>query len=556
MNIRFLGKAKNSSLLGVIAVCFTLATGYSQSWQTGTSDWNTVGNWSTANIPDTNSETATFSSTGNTAVDLSLDTTVKGITFGVSSQNYTIGSTGAKTLTMDLNSASSGVVMTLSSATTQTFNSAVSVSNAAGTTGSSMQISTASGSTANFNGTVGVAANRVFANAGSGTVNFSGQSNLATGSVLQNASTGIVNITGPINVTGAGASVNNSTSGTLNFNASSVSGASSSSFLIRSLGTGKVNVMSDFSNGSLSMGSTSSASPTGKIYLVTNGMSLSRGVAFNSGSGGTGNMTLGTTISGGGTATQAGGVTISTGAGAGAYTNNFDATNAIDIMDVTGVISGTQVSGSTVIKTTGNGTVKFSGTSANTFASGAGTVTVQVASGTLELNKTAGVNAIGNVATSVDSGATLKWDASNQVGDSAAFTLNGGALNLNSQNDTVGTLSLASSSTIFFGAGTESLSFADSSSLNWGSFTLTITGFTQGTDLLRFGTSSAGLTAAQLSLFRFSDYGNAQGQIDANGYVTAAVAVPEPSIFFAMLFAIGFMVFLRNQKLNCLNGVS
>jgi hypothetical protein len=94
--------------------------------------------------------------------------------------------------------------------------------------------------------------------------------------------------------------------------------------------------------------------------------------------------------------------------------------------------------------------------------------------------------------------------------------------------------------TIDFGNGHGSLVFAgDSSTLPWqstaspvfgdsnpGPLTLVITNFQLGTTQLRFGTSSSGLTPAQLAQIKFADYTNAPGQIDTNGYVTPIV--PQP----------------------------
>ena len=88
------------------------------------------------------------------------------------------------------------------------------------------------------------------------------------------------------------------------------------------------------------------------------------------------------------------------------------------------------------------------------------------------------------------------------------------------------------------GNGPGTLSFADSSAENWTeptiygfNYTLTIQNYLQGTSKLRFGTSSAGLTATQLSQIKFVDYGDLPGAIDGDGYVTPAVVVPpRPTI--------------------------
>ena len=94
--------------------------------------------------------------------------------------------------------------------------------------------------------------------------------------------------------------------------------------------------------------------------------------------------------------------------------------------------------------------------------------------------------------------------------------------------------------TIDFGNGHGSLVFAGDSSTNaWqstaspvfgdsnpGPLTLVITNYQLGTSQLRFGTSSNGLTAAQLAQIRFADYTNAPGKIDSLGYVRPSV--PQP----------------------------
>lgn len=100
---------------------------------------------------------------------------------------------------------------------------------------------------------------------------------------------------------------------------------------------------------------------------------------------------------------------------------------------------------------------------------------------------------------------------------------------LGSYSETAGTLDLNGSAQISFGlAGTgQALSFADSSALDWSSFMLTITGYEQGTDSLRFGTTSSGLTAGQLDNISFDGF-ESGALIDANGYVTP---VPEPSTY-------------------------
>jgi autotransporter-associated beta strand protein len=94
--------------------------------------------------------------------------------------------------------------------------------------------------------------------------------------------------------------------------------------------------------------------------------------------------------------------------------------------------------------------------------------------------------------------------------------------------------------TVDFSNGQGSLIFAGNSSTNaWhsdpsivfgdsnpGSLTLVVTNYQLGTTVLRFGSSSSGLTAAQLAQIKFADYTNAPGQIDGSGNVTPIVPSP------------------------------
>jgi len=104
--------------------------------------------------------------------------------------------------------------------------------------------------------------------------------------------------------------------------------------------------------------------------------------------------------------------------------------------------------------------------------------------------------------------------------------------------------------TIDFGNGHGALVFAGDSSTNaWqstaspvfgdsnpGPLTLVITNYQLGTTHLRFGTSSNGLTAAQLAQIKFADYTNAPGKIDSSGYVTPVV--PQPVLTVQVSYTI------------------
>ncbi|MES2310349.1 MAG: autotransporter domain-containing protein [Verrucomicrobiota bacterium] len=464
-----------------------------QTWQAGTSDWNTVGNWTTANVPDTNIETATFSSTGNTSVDLSADTTIQALVFGAGSQAYTIGSATGKKLTIDLNTAAGNA----NAITTTTTSGAAIMNNAL-----VFADSNAGGGTAVVLVDVGLGSS----------LTLNGNITSAGGQSMQSTSAGTLYINGNVNL--AGGQFQQAGTGTIYFNPASFTSGGG----LRSLtGTGKLFLMSDFTVGTLVLGSASALNPLGNMDLGTAGMSMSRNVSFVNGSGGgTGTLTFGADMTSGGTATLAGSVALSVGSGASTLTNNLDATDANDTLNITSVISGTVTSGTVTLQKTGNGTVILGGTSANTFSG----QTVRVAAGTLALNKTAGLDAITNTTVTVNSGGILRWDASNQINNSASMVMNGGTLNFNGQSETMGTLGLTANSSLTFGSGTEAIVFADSSAQNWGAFVLTINSFTNGVDTLRYGASNSGLTAAQLSLLSFFEFGGVGGQIDVNGFVT------------------------------------
>ena len=159
--------------------------------------------------------------------------------------------------------------------------------------------------------------------------------------------------------------------------------------------------------------------------------------------------------------------------GTGAVTNNANLTfSRTD--DYGGAVSNT-MSGTGSL-TLSSGTLTLSGGTANT-SSGLTTVNA----GVLQLNKTAGVNAIGgNV--QVNAGATLRLSAANQIADTGTVTLTAGTWNLSGQNETITSLSGTASGgvapTVTLGSGTLSLNSisytgtAGSASTSFGAGTL------------------------------------------------------------------------------------
>lgn len=112
------------------------------------------------------------------------------------------------------------------------------------------------------------------------------------------------------------------------------------------------------------------------------------------------------------------------------------------------------------------------------------------------------------------------------------FVMRKGTLDLNGYSATVGELDVDGTlAALDYNGVGNAVSFMDSSSQDWGSFTLDILGYDIAAPMsLRFGTDASGLSAAQLGLLVFKGIGDGGadivgGQIDASGYVTP---IPEP----------------------------
>lgn len=158
------------------------------------------------------------------------------------------------------------------------------------------------------------------------------------------------------------------------------------------------------------------------------------------------------------------------------------------------------------------------GTDFATIISGAGSF-VQAGGGTTTM-------AAGNTytGTTTISAGTLALGASDAFADASNFVMSGGTLAAGAFSDSVGTLSLTANSFITLGSG-GTFAFADSSLLDWGSSTLSITGtFVDGVSI-RFGLDADGLTGDQLALISIN---GAEAGINEFGYLTAA-AIPEPA---------------------------
>lgn len=113
---------------------------------------------------------------------------------------------------------------------------------------------------------------------------------------------------------------------------------------------------------------------------------------------------------------------------------------------------------------------------------------------------------------------TLTLGAAGVLPDASEVFIGSATLAAGPFAETAGRLQVTSTATIHLTSGA-ALAFADSSAVSWTGGTLTLTGnFVSGSSL-RFGTTSSGLTPAQLASISASGYANFA--LDANGYLTA-----------------------------------
>lgn len=130
-------------------------------------------------------------------------------------------------------------------------------------------------------------------------------------------------------------------------------------------------------------------------------------------------------------------------------------------------------------------------------------------------------------------GGTLALGAAERIANTSNLALGGGTLATAGFSETLGTLTLNSSSTFDFGSGTSALVFSDSHSIVWTGM-LTLLNFDIGTDSLKFGSSSSTLTSGQLASILLAGY---TASLDGSGFVSFA-AIPEPSTYAAILGAL------------------
>jgi autotransporter-associated beta strand protein len=238
----------------------------------------------------------------------------------------------------------------------------------------------------------------------------------------------------------------------------------------------------------------------------------------------------------GGTSITNGVLQIGNGGATGTLGDGVVTNNATLAFNRTGTLAvANMITGTGALTKSGAGTVTLAGADANTYT---GRTTIN--GGVLELNKTAGVNAIASTNITVGSGAKLLLSASDQVANSGGqtVTLSGGTIQRGSGvSETFGNLNVAAASTLNFGSGTAgSLGFG-TYSRDTESALLTVQNFFQGNslvfsqNLVDLGYISSSSTGSfSNGYFAFADGFNTSW----NGTDTFTItAIPEPSTYVA-----------------------
>lgn len=226
-------------------------------------------------------------------------------------------------------------------------------------------------------------------------------------------------------------------------------------------------------------------------------------------------------------------------AGTGSLSNSIGLTNgggAVSTLILSNT-SGTQTFSGVIY---GDGTLNRSGTGGTTELTGsnsfAGTTTVSA--GTLKLDAAAGSALAGTTNVTV-SGGILLISRSNQINDTATVTLSGGTIakGSGSMDETMGALTLAADSTIDFGSGTGSFTFA---TYTPDSFKLKFDNFNLGNSLtVTTGTFNT-------NNFNFNGFGYSFDNVPSGGFTITAV--PEPSTVLAAIGLTGLLLWGSRRR--------
>ncbi len=578
---------------GVSIVLLFLLTGgdlVAQTWNLNSNGtWGTAGNWSPGTVPNAVDATATLGSviTANRLVTISSPVTVGSLEIN-DNNRYTVS---GSTLTFDVSSgeASMNVAGSGGGSAGHVLNSAISLND-------NLAITRATGGNLDINSTIANNGNAIrVASAsvvrldgaisgaggltvdGTGTVTMGGAANSYTGTTT--VKNGLLNLSKATNVT--------SLAGNLQIGDGTGSAASarvaitntgqiadSSTVTILSDGRLTLNASRSETIGALNSTSSAASVVLSASSTLTVGSGASPAGAFAgiiSGAGlltkaGTGTLELSgaNTYSG---RTQINGGTLRIGADNNLGTAPASATSGHlqfnnGTLDTTasftlnanrritlnaggGTFSpdaGTTLTYAGLVSGTGRltksdaGTLRLSGGAGSNSFSGGTTVN----GGTLALAKTSGQNAVGAGAITLNAGGTLLLENTNQIGDTTAMTLAGGAFSTGSGfSETLGALTLTADSSITLGAAIHNLRFGASNLASWTpGAQLTIYGWTGiggssgSAGKIFFGSLPTGLTSIQLSQISFQGYSGAQ--LLANGELVP-MAVPEAQTLFAAI---------------------
>jgi autotransporter-associated beta strand protein len=247
----------------------------------------------------------------------------------------------------------------------------------------------------------------------------------------------------------------------------------------------------------------------------------------------------------GGTTNSAGVLSIGAGGTSGSISGNVvnNATlqfNRSDSLNYAGAVSGT---GS--LTKLGAGTTTLSGAFANTY-----TGMTTVSAGTLELSKSADVNAIAGDIT-VNSGAILLLSSSGNVANSSAVTLSGGTITRGSGvNEVFGSLNLTTGSFLDFGTGaTGSMTFGTYEENATPSALLTLNNFIPGNS---FTFSNALFAADGSNIGSYFTFGAGfvnSSIINNGGNSFTITAIPEPSTYAAAIALLGLMLWPSRKRI-------
>ncbi len=487
-----------------------LSGGFSRSNLVSVTGTGVGGNGAIRNVSGTNTLSGTITETGATTIAADTGTTLN-LTGTLTGTNTTTTFAGAGNIAVARITTGTGAVV-VNSTGTVTYNGTTNANTYTGLTtvnSGTLVLSKSAGTDAIGTGGLQVSGGTARLTAGnqindtatvtvnSGTFDVNGQTETikalaGTGGTVAIGALGTLAINGSTSTSYAGAltgtstsSLNKSGTGTL-----TLTGASSGMSGAVNLSAGSIKASGTATN-ILGTG-TVAVTGTGNLQLeggatLTNAMSLN---STGSGSGAVQNLSGTNTLSG--AVTLAGSSRLQSDAGTLALTNTVAlGANTLTVggsgnTSAAGVISGT----GNLVKSD-SGTLTLSGGSANTFS---GTTTVN--DGTLNLNKTAGVNALATAAVTVGDGiggassANLVLLASNQIADTTAVTLNSdGRLAVNNTfTESIasiagtGLVDLSTSGYLTIGADNSSSTFA-------GSITGTGTLEKAGTGLLTFNST-------------------------------------------------------------------